>query len=143
VNNENISLISINDNYFWHSNPGTSTRPGNPNTDVYVSGSHNKTSFPFGTNRYENPGFANPDGLPSAAPNCDTYADTTDCMNGRYQVGADLTPSGDAVGHGYQPPGPCAPDPYFPAWLKGVVYLHWNGSSLTENSGLITKPCHM
>jgi hypothetical protein len=35
------------------------------------------------------------------------------------------------------------PDPYFPFWLKGVVFLHWNGSTLTENAGLITKPCNM
>lgn len=31
----------------------------------------------------------------------------------------------------------------YPAWLKGIVYLQWNGTSLTENSGLVTKPCGM
>jgi hypothetical protein len=29
----------------------------------------------------------------------------------------------------------------YPYWLKGIVYLHWNGSSLTENADLVTKPC--
>ena len=29
----------------------------------------------------------------------------------------------------------------YPYWLKGVVYLHWNGSSLTENADLVNKPC--
>ena len=28
-------------------------------------------------------------------------------------------------------------------WLKGIVYLQWNGSSLTENGDLVTKPCNM
>ena len=64
-------------------------------------------------------------------------------MNGGYQVAAHLTPRGDAVGIGYHPPGPCKSDPYFPVWLKGVVYLHWDGLGMRENSGLITKPCDM
>ena len=143
LNNDSANLVSISDNYFWQSNPGTSESPGNPNTDVYVNGSHDRTSFPFGTNSYTNPGFANPSALPTSAPNCDNYANTTDCMNGRYRVAASLGASGAAGRYGYQPPGPCAPDPQFPIWLKGVVYLHWNGSRLTENSGLITKPCGM
>jgi hypothetical protein len=58
-------------------------------------------------------------------------------------VVADLMPSGGAIGKGYQPPGACTADAYFPTWLKGVVYLSWDGSSLAENSGLITKPCNL
>ncbi len=143
VNNSNTSLVVVNGNYLWQSNPGTVTKAGNPNTDIYVNGVHNTTSFPFGTNTYSDPGFANPGGLPTTAPNCANYINTTDCMNKRYNIAANLAPSGAAVGKGYRPPGPCAPDPYFPAWLKGVVYLHWNGSSLTENGGLITMPCSM
>ena len=141
VDNANSSLVNVSGNYIWQSNPGTKTTAGNPNTDVYVNGSHNMTSFPFGTNTYGNPGLANPGGLPTTAPSCGNYTNTTDCMNQGYNVAANLTPSGGAAGLGYQPPGPCAPDPYFPAWLKGVVYLHWNGSGLTENAGLITMPC--
>jgi hypothetical protein len=91
------------------------------------------------------PGFANPTALPSGAPNCSGYADVTDCMNTGYGVAADFAPSGAAVGKGYVAPGPCTPDAYFPIWLKGIVYLHWNSgtSTITENSGLITKPCGM
>src|SRR5574337_376104 len=143
LNNSSVSSVSGNTNYIWQSNPGTSTTAGNPNTDVYVNGSHNKTSFPFGTNTYNNPGFANPGSLPTTAPNCASYTNTTDCMNKGYNVAANLTPSGGAAGEGYQPPGACAPDPYFPVWLKGVIYLQWNGGSLTQNTGLITKPCNM
>jgi hypothetical protein len=73
------------------------------------------------------------------------YTNTTDCMNTGYKVAAMVAPSGAAAGTGtgYQPPGTCKLDPYYPAWLKGVVYLHWDGSKLTENPGLITMPCGM
>ena len=154
LNNANTSLVSAKDNYFWQSNPrpkgkyfwqadpSTTTTVGNPNTDVQVNGVHDTTSFPFGTNTYNNPGFADPDGLPTTAPICDSYTNTTACMNERYKVAANLKPRVTA-GYGYEPPGPCKPDPYFPTWLKGVVFLQWNGSTLTENSGLITKPCNM
>ena len=51
-----------------------------------------------------------------------------------------------AAGKGYQPPGPCvASDPDYPTWLKGIVYLQASGfvsgATITENAGLITKPC--
>ena len=143
LQDESTELLSIGGNYFWQSNPGNSTSPGNPNTDVYVNHSHDRTSFPFGKNTYMDPGFANPGDLPTTAPRCDKFANTTDCMNGRYRIAASLAPSGNVVGAGYRPPRPCAPDPYFPIWLKGAVYLHWDGTGLTENSGLITKPCGM
>ncbi len=107
-------------NSIWQSNPDTWNQAENPNTDVWASGVRNKAPFPFGTNTYSNPGFANPNGLPTTAPNCSGYADTTDCMNGRYQIAADLTPSGGAAGLGYQAPGACTPDLYFPTWLKGA-----------------------
>jgi hypothetical protein len=56
----------------------------------------------------------------------------------------DLTPTaGGTSGKGYQPPGACAADSLYPTWLKGVVYLQWNGSTLTENAGLVNKPCGM
>jgi hypothetical protein len=149
------SLVSATGNYFWQSNPGTVTTAGNPNTDVWTTAGHNTTSFPFGTNTYRNPNLANPKGLPTAAPNCNGYTNTTDCMNVGYHVAANLTPNTGPVG--YLQPRPCAADPFFPVWLKGVVFLHWNGtgtagaagtttqpvSAITENSGLITKPCGM
>jgi hypothetical protein len=58
-------------------------------------------------------------------------------------VPADLTPSGAAAGRGYKAPGACAADAYYPAWLKGVVYLSATGATLTENPGLVTKPCDL
>ena len=141
VNNAVTSPVSASGNYIWQSNPGTRFTAGGPNTDVYVNGTRNTTSWPFGANTYANPGFANPSALPTGAPNCAGYANTTDCMNAGYGVYAALTPSGGASGYGYKPPGPCAPDPYFPPWLKGIVYLRWDGAALTEASGLVTKPC--
>jgi hypothetical protein len=30
---------------------------------------------------------------------------------------------------------------YYPYWLKGMVYLHWDGTTITEKPGLVTKPC--
>jgi len=131
---------TITGNYIWNSYPPTSTASGGTNTLVYDP---NQGSWPFGTNTYNNPGFGNPGGLPASAPNCAAYTNTTACMNTGYQVAADLTPSDGAAGKGYQPPGACAPDAYYPTWLKGIVYLTVSGSSITENVGLITKPCGM
>ena len=28
-------------------------------------------------------------------------------------------------------------------WIRGIVHLQWSGSTLSENSDLITKPCNM
>ena len=86
------------------------------------------------------PNFANPSALPTGAPSCGAYISVTHCMNSLYRVASNLASSA-GVGLGYAAPGPCAPDPYFPIWLKGIVYLHWDGTSLTEHAGLITKPC--
>jgi hypothetical protein len=97
----------------------------------------------YGTNTYSSPGLASPGSLPSGAPNCSGYASVTACMNTGYGVAADLTPSGGAVGKGYQAPGPCNADAYYPTWLKGVVYLTASGSTLTANTGLVTQPCGM
>ena len=107
----------------------------------------------YGANIYMSPAFSNTADLlanRSGAPNCSGYANVAACMgwNGSSarnpSVIYDLTPTASGTaGKGYQPPGPCNADPYFPTWLKGVVYLKWNGTSITENGGLITKPCGM
>ena len=136
------SKVSVSGNYIWNGHAPVSTSPGYRNTDAWNNGAEYTTSFPFGSNTYNDAAFANPGALPATAPNCSGYKNTTSCMIGAGVV-ADLTPGGGAAGKGYQPPGACAPDAYFPSWLKGVVYLSWNGSALTENSGLITKPCNM
>ena len=144
TNGATLSSISATGNIFWQSNPGKSTTAGIPNTDVWAGGVHNTTSFPFGTNAYLNPQFANARGLPTGAPNCSGYTNTTACMNEGYQVAADLKSETTTPGfRGYPEPGECATDPFFPVWLKGVVFLQWNGTKLTENQGLITKPCDM
>jgi hypothetical protein len=99
-------------------------------------------TWPFGTNTYANPGLTNPVALPSGAPSCAAYTNTTDCMNIGYSVGANIAPTtAGAIGKGYQPPAGCRPDPYFPTWLKGIVYLQVSGDSIIEATGLITKPC--
>jgi hypothetical protein len=58
---------------------------------------------------------------------------------------SDLVPTaGGTSGKGFQLPSvTCAANSDYPTWLKGIVYLHWNGSSITENSDLVTKPCKM
>jgi hypothetical protein len=98
----------------------------------------------YGTNTYADPGFTNPTDLlanRSGSPNCSAYANVNACMASAI---ADLTPTATGMtGKGYRPPGACVVDPYFPTWLKGVVYLSWNGSTLSENGGLISKPCNM
>ena len=86
-------------------------------------------TWPFGTNTYANPGLTNPGALPSGAPSCSSYTNTTDCMNIGYNVAANVAPTtAEAIGKGYQPPTGCRPDPYFPTWLKGIVYLQVSGS---------------
>jgi hypothetical protein len=95
----------------------------------------------FGTNTYENPGLTNPGNLPTEAPDCAGYATTVSCMNAKYNVSNLIKPTIAATSVGYQPPGTCTQDPYYPTWLKGVVHLHWDGTHVTEVDGLITKPC--
>ena len=134
------SDIRVQGNYIRNSLSG-STLPGGLNTILYNTRFNNRT-FTLGANTYNDPGFANPNDLPTRAPKCSGYTNTTACMNEGYMIAANLNPS-IAVGKGYQPPGLCKSDPYFPTWLKGVVFLRWNGSTLTEDGGLITKPCNM
>lgn|GEM_PF-2080636 len=110
----------------------------------------------LGTNTYTNPAFTNTADLlanRAGVPNCNAFANTTQCMGWNASTGKLTTPSiisdlvptaSGTAGKGYQLPSTtCAPNPDYPTWLKGIVYLQWNGSSLTENSGLITKPCGM
>lgn len=136
------SVLGIHDNYLWNSHAPTTNTPGGTNTEAYYSGADQGSSFPWGSNAYSDPGLANPSALPSTAPSCAGYANTTACMLGA-GVATNLTPSGGATGKGYHAPGACAADAYYPAWLKGIVYLKANGADVTENGGLITKPCDL
>ena len=127
---------------------GTTCDPGF-NVVSYASG-------PLGTNTYSDPLFTNTSDLLSnrnGAPNCSSFANVTACMGWNANTSTltpdtpiyDLTPAASGVSKkGYQLPSTtCAANADYPAWLKGVVYLQWNGSSLTENSDLVTKPCNM
>ena len=118
------------------------------------------TKAELGTNVYTSPGFNNPSDLvnnQSGVPNCTGFTNTTACMgyNANTQTLTDpsaiydLQPTASgASSAGYQLPsttcvtsGPVYT--YYPAWLKGIVYLQWNSSTqtITENADLVTKPC--
>jgi hypothetical protein len=110
----------------------------------------------LGTNIYADPLFTNTSDLLSnqnGVPNCSSFSNVTACMGWDATTGALTTPSvisdfvptaNGTAGKGYQlPTTTCAPNSDYPNWLKGIVYLQWNGSSLTENSGLVSKPCGM
>ena len=142
------SYVNFSGNYVYNILSPTSATGGN-NTKywycntiacIYSGATNEGTAWPFGTNTYANPGLASPGSLPTGAPSCSAYTNTTDCMLIGYNVYASITPS-NAVGYGYQPPRSCAADPYYPTWLKGIVYLQVSGTQIVEKSGLITKPC--
>jgi hypothetical protein len=118
------------------------------------------TAAELGTNDYTSPAFNNTSDLisnRSGTPNCSGFTNTTACMGYNANTKTltnpsaiyDLQPSASGAGSaGYQLPsttcvtsGPVYT--YYPAWLKGVVYLQWNSSTetITENADLVTKPC--
>ena len=138
----------------------------------YCSNSYGDTTYSvetwgaestIGTNTYENPAFTNTADLLAnqlGVPNCSSFVNTTDCMGWNANTSTLRTPSiisdliatavgsspyySATAGKGYQLPSTtCAPNADYPTWLKGIVYLQWSGTSLTENSGLVTKPCNM
>jgi hypothetical protein len=102
------------------------------------------------------PGYTNVTDLltnQTSIPNCTGFQTTVACM-GYNPVTASLrTPSvisdlvpttSGTAGKGYQLPSTtCAANADYPVWLKGVVYLQWNPgtATITENPGLVTKPC--
>jgi hypothetical protein len=142
----------------------TAGTAGNENV-FYAAGGGNSAcafnGFSFGANNFlVNPVFTNTGDLlsnRSGPPNCAGFTNTTACMGWNANTSvvttpsviSDLTPTcSQCTGKGYQKPsttcvtsGPIAT--LYPAWLKGIVYLHWNGTSLTENADLVTKPCGM
>jgi hypothetical protein len=111
-----------------------------------------------GANTFRTPGYTNVTDLMTnrtSAPTCTGFQTTTECMGWNPNTKSLTTPSiiSDLVptasgtsGKGYQLPSTiCAANPDYPTWLKGIVYLHWNSgtSTITENGGLVTKPCGM
>ncbi len=117
--------------------------------------------YPNGVNLYPPHGtqiFANVADLANrtGAPNCTGFVNTTACMgyNANTQV---LTPNtfisdmqcvySQCAGKGFQLPSTTCVTPGtgivadFPVWLKGIVYLHWNGTSVEQRHDLVTTPC--
>jgi hypothetical protein len=149
--------VTLQRNYIWRSHPPTSNGVGPPNTHFIEIGAKYKRviglirkwlkgveySWFYGTNTYGDPGLTRPISLFSTAPDCTSYTSVTDCVLTGYHVYNQVKPMIAPTTIGYQSPAACAPDAHYPTWLKGIVYLQWNGSSITENAGLINKPCGM
>jgi hypothetical protein len=143
---------SINGNFFSGVGTGGSYNVWDGNTQ--------QTGSPPNTLGVD-PGFTNTTDLIAnhiGAPTCTGFTNVTQCMgyNASTQtlttpsVISDLVPTASGTaGKGYQLPSSTCLTPGtgivadYPTWLKGIVYLHWNGSSLTESADLVTKPCGM
>ena len=112
----------------------------------------------LGTQIYTNPSFTNTTDLlanRTGVPNCNAFANTTQCMGWDAitstlttpSIISDLIPTATGASQkGYQKPSvTCTANADYPSWLKGVVYLQWNSgtSTITENAGLVNKPCGM
>jgi len=109
----------------------------------------------LGTNFYVDPAFTNETDLLTnrlGVPNCTGFKNVTACMGWDAHTGTLTVPSvisdltanaAQAAGKGYQRPSTTcvASDPDYPPWLKGVVYLQVTGSTITQRSGLVTRPC--
>ena len=137
-----VSWLTISGNFFDSAAsatcPGGATCDGGDNIADY-----NGVNYASGNTLGTAPGFASPGSLPTSAPSCSGYATTYACMHAA-GVDTDVVPSAPGTsGKGYQPPGSCRADAFYPTWLKGIAYLSWNGTTLTENAGLVTKPCGM
>jgi hypothetical protein len=153
---------------FLNGNPSSNTTIGGSNSQNIFKGletschgsicdsGNNVVAFngaSFGTNTYVDPAFTDTTDLVNnryGTINCSGFETTTACMGWNQgtqtvtvpSVISDLTATASqATGKGYQPPGACTADPFYPAWLKGIVYLHWDGAALTQRDGLLTKPC--
>ncbi len=129
-----VMTIGASSVYACYVKGGNATNTVNNNYCFGVSGQNTQavssTGFSFGTNTLATPSFVSttvPTGVPAA---CATSALVPACMAAT--IANFTATAGGAAGLGYQPPGPCTPDTYYPVWLKGVV-----------PDGLITKPCGM
>jgi hypothetical protein len=109
----------------------------------------------YGTNIYIDPSFHNTTDLLNnreGVPNCRSFENVTQCMGydassetlANPSVIYDLTPTADGTsGKGFQlPSAACLSSfPDYPVWLKGLVYLHWTGSSVQRKTTLASVPC--
>jgi hypothetical protein len=144
-----------NENVLFNSNTGHSTCAFNG----YTYSTHNFLT---------NPNFNNTTDLltnwTTGAPSCSSFVTVTACMGWNAQTRVlttltpvyDLTPTcgSNCTGKGYQYPSTtcvnsgstgfgATVNSLYPTWLKGIVYLHYNGSTITENTDLVTVPCGM
>lgn len=121
------------------------------NSGFDVAGS---STAAYGVNTYVNPAFNNTSDLLTnwvGVPSCTGKENVAQCMGYDAYTQTltantpiyDLTPTaGGMAGKGYQLPSTaCNTNADFPAWLKGVVYLHWTGSAVVQRHGLVTTPC--
>ena len=114
------ALLTWDYNWFWN----TVTQSG---TNVYCAPVP-YCNAPLGTNTAADPRFVNPM-YATTKPDCTDKATTIACM-ATYRAGFVPTATGTA-GIGYQSPGACADDPYFPPWVgPGDI-----------PDGYVTKPC--
>jgi len=114
---------------------------------------------------FSDPGFNNTTDLltnrSSNTPNCSGFVNTTLCMGWNANMRVLTNPSviydlqpdrncgsvaNQCVGKGFQLPSTtCAGsgDVFtdYPMWLKGIVYLHWDGTKITQNADLATRKC--
>jgi len=111
----------------------------------------------LGTNFYENPNFTDTTDLinnwVTFTPTCTGFRNTTACMGWNAETRTltslkpiyDLTPtSAHSPGKGYQRPSiACNTNPEYPTWLKGIVYLHYDGTHIWQYRDLVTVPCGM
>ena len=109
----------------------------------------------LGTNFYENPNFNNTTNLKNNwvtfTPNCAGFRNATACMgwNAETRTLTSLTPISDLTptsthspGKGYQLPSTtCNTNSEYPTWLKGIVYLHYDGTFIRQYRDLVTVPC--
>ena len=134
--------LTVAGNWFTSASGATCNRGGTCNSTSSIL-QYNGANYKSGNTLGSDPGFANPTALPTSGPSCASYSDAYSCMHAA-GVDTDLVPSASGTsGKGYQSPGACASNIYYPMWLKGVVYLEWKGTTITETAGLITKPCNM
>lgn len=156
--NFRVTLGGTGKQNFWYSGYQTSCPAGAGNCDPGNSvsafnGFSIKGTTGTGADFYTTPSFNNTADLLSnhvGQPSCGSFTSVTACMGWNYSsqtatallIISDLTPTASGTaGKGYQPPGPCAPDPLYPTWLKGIVYLYWTGSAIVQRHGLVTTPC--
>ena len=120
----------------------------------------NNQALPTMANFFVNPSFTNTADLlanRTGVPNCTGFENTTACLGWNARTSTLTTPSvisdltancAQCTGKGFQRPSTtCAPNPDYPVWLKGVNYLKASGftagATITEKTGLTTKPCGM